>query len=196
MRRNACKLGAIVLLAVAVAGGCTAVDVKPLDSSVQLDHVCIELNSRVQVSDFVSVLEDGFERHGISTQVVSGDASRRCEFVLYYTALRSWDLKPYLSVAELRLRQNRQLIASADYHLRGKGGLSVMKWNSTESKIGPVIDKLLANVEAGEVTDAADEEMIPNDIFDKIVALEERRRSGAISDAEFEQQKRHILEQM
>ncbi len=179
-----------------LTAACTAVDVKPVDSSVQMNHVCIERNTRVQVTDFISVLEDGFARHGISTQVVNGDASRRCEFVLYYTALRSWDMKPYLSHAELRLRQNRQLIASADYHLRGKGGFSVMKWSSTESKIGPVVDKLLGDYSSGQPAAAAEAEMIPNEVFDQILALEQRRQNGEISDAEFEAQKQQVLEQM
>ena len=142
------------------------------------------------------MLQDGFDRHGITTEVVFGDATQRCEYVLYYTALRSWDFSPYLSHAELRLRRNRQLIASADYHLRGKGGLSVTKWAGTESKIGPVVDELLAGYQAGQPVADVSAEMIPDDIFDRIVALEEKRRSGQITDAEFEAAKLEVLEQM
>jgi hypothetical protein len=35
------------------------------------------------------------------------------------------------------------------YHLKGGGGLSVMKWQGTASKMDPVIDELLAGVNAG-----------------------------------------------
>ena len=136
-----CRL--VLILAVGLVAGCTSVDVKPVDQSLDMRHVCIEYNSRVQVEDFVPVLQAGFDRHQISSEVVYGDAARRCEYVLYYTALRSWDFSPYLSHAELRLRRNRHLVASADYHLRGKGGFSLTKWAGTESKIGPVVDQLL-----------------------------------------------------
>ena len=186
---------ALVVAAAAVAA-CTAVDVKPVDQSLNLRHVCIEYNSRVQVEDFLSVLQAGFDRHGITSEVVFGDAAQRCEYVLYYTALRSWDFSAYLSHAELRLRRNRHLVASADYHLRGKGGFSVTKWAGTESKIGPVVDELLGGYAAGEPVADDSAEMIPDDIFDRIIALEEQRRSGQITDAEFEAAKQEVLEQM
>lgn len=93
--------------------------------------------------DFVTVLRDGFDRHGISTEVFSGSAPERCEYILTYTALRSWDFSPYLSYAELRLESKGRKIASAEYRLRGKGGFSLMKWQGTKAKMDPVIDELL-----------------------------------------------------
>ncbi|MFT3763847.1 MAG: hypothetical protein QM761_14800 [Pseudoxanthomonas sp.] len=36
-------------------------------------------------------------------------------------------------------------MASAEYRLRGKGGLSLTKWASVKSKMDPVIDELLAS---------------------------------------------------
>jgi hypothetical protein len=62
---------------------------------------------------------------------------------LTYTALRSWDFKPYLSHAELRLWRDGLQIGAADYHLRGKGGFSFAKWQGTKAKMDPVIDQLL-----------------------------------------------------
>lgn len=49
----------------------------------------------------------------------------------------------YLSHAELRIEKNGRQIAYAEYHLVGKGGLSLAKWASTKEKISPVIDELL-----------------------------------------------------
>jgi len=95
------------------------------------------------VTDFVPVLEAGFERHGISTERVSSAIPQHCEYVLTYSARRSWDMAPYLSQAELRLSSSGQEVAWAHYHLRNKGGLALNKWTSTESKISPVIDELL-----------------------------------------------------
>jgi len=182
----------VVFVAALLSTACTAVDVKPVDTSLDLRHVCIEHNPRVQVSDFVGVLQDGFDRHGVSSEVLAGRDLDRCEFVLTYTALRSWDMAPYLSHAELRLRQRGRLVASADYHLRGKGGFSLAKWGGTRGKMDPVIDELLGGRK--QQAPARDEEiMIPNEVFDRIVALDERRRSGEITEAEFEIEKQKIL---
>lgn len=68
-----------------------------------------------------------------------------CDYILSYSARRSWDVVPYLTQAKLRiLGPERREVARADYHLRGKGGLSLLKWQGT--KMDPVIDQLLAQV--------------------------------------------------
>ena len=134
---------AVVTLSLLV-GACTSVKVQSVDASIPLLHVCIQRNYRVEVSDFLPVLLQGFERHGIGTEVYNGDRPRRCEYVLTYTALRSWDMKPYLSHAELHLLRAGQEVASAEYHLRAKGGFALTKWAGTQSKMDPVIDELLA----------------------------------------------------
>ena len=52
--------------------GCTSIQVKPIDPDINLQHVCIKENPKVIVADFVSVLRDGFDRHGVSTEVFAG----------------------------------------------------------------------------------------------------------------------------
>jgi len=39
--------------------------------------------------------------------------------------------------------QGNSQIGYAEYHLIGGGGLSLMKWQSTKTKMGPVIDEML-----------------------------------------------------
>jgi len=134
------------LLTLGLLTGCTAVQVTPLQSVAE--DVCIEENSKVLVEDFVPVLQAGFARHGINTQVHRSITRGQCSHIVTYTARRSWDGVPYLSSAEIKvLDAQRRTLASADYHLRGKGGLSLMKWQGTKTKMDPVIDQLLANVE-------------------------------------------------
>jgi len=132
-----------------ILAGCTSVTVRPITSSVQLHNVCIVNNPKVEVSDFVPVLRDGFARHNIATTVVEQSQARSCHVTLTYTALRSWDFKPYLSHAELRLWQDGKQIGYAKYHLNGKGGLDFGKWRGTKAKMDPVIDKLLATQNSG-----------------------------------------------
>jgi hypothetical protein len=130
----------VMIVALGVAA-CTSIQVEPVDRSINLKHVCIQENQKVMVEDFVRVIRDGFDRHGISTEVISGAIPERCEYVLTYTALRSWDFGTFLADAELRLESKGRKVAYANYHLRGKGGIK--KWAGTKSKMDPVIDKLL-----------------------------------------------------
>lgn len=141
-----------LLLSIAVVfgvAGCTSVTVTPVASSTQLHNVCIVNNPQVIVSDFVPVLRDGFARHHIATSVVEQSQAQSCVVTLTYTALRSWDLKPYLSHAELRLWRSGMQIGFAEYHLNGKGGYDLGKWRGTKSKMDPVIDRLLATQNGG-----------------------------------------------
>jgi hypothetical protein len=140
MRLNARGL---VLVLSFVLSACTSVEVRPPDPALAIKHVCIQENPKVLVRDFVPVVRDGLDRHGISTEVYSGTKPANCEYVLTYTALRSWDFAPYLSHAELRLERDGRQVAYAEYHLVGKGGFSLMKWQGTKAKIDPVIDELL-----------------------------------------------------
>jgi hypothetical protein len=129
--------------------GCTSVNVRSVDQSADLQQVCIINNPQVIVDDFIPVLRDGFNRHNISTSVVNQTEAKSCDVTLTYTALRSWDFKPYLSHAELRLWRGGKQIGSADYHLNGKGGFSLTKWGSTKTKMDPVLDQLLAGRRGG-----------------------------------------------
>ena len=122
---------------------CTTVSVRKVDAAAHpVALVCIEENPKVLVSDLLFVLEDGFQRHGIKTIVYKGKPPDRCEYTLWYTASRGWDLKPFLNNAEFRLRQGDESVASATY--KHAGGLALNKWASTQEKLTPVIDELLS----------------------------------------------------
>ena len=61
-----------------------------------------------------------------------------------------WDFTTYLNHAEFRV-QDRTFgqVGFGEYHLAGHGGFDFSKCRSTESKVGPVLDELLAGVGAG-----------------------------------------------
>jgi hypothetical protein len=143
LKENNMKAG-LMIVCIFVLVSCTSVKVTPLDKSYKLSHVCIENNKEVIVKDFLGVVENGFQDRSISTEVYSGEIPKHCKYVLKYTALQSWDMALYLSHAELSLFKDSSRIAYAEYHLRGKGGFSLVKWASVESKMKPVINKLLA----------------------------------------------------
>ena len=134
----------VSMMAAAALCGCTSIQVKPVDEVAAIKQVCVVENPKVEVSDFVDVIRDGLNRHGIASTVVNADGARSCEVTMTYTALRTWDFAPYLSHAELRLWRDGRQIGAATYHLNGGGGLSLAKWAGTHSKIDPVMDQLLA----------------------------------------------------
>ena len=128
---------------VSLLAACTSVRVSAVDPRYKpISRVCIERNPKVMVDDIAGVIEDGFRRHGIATAMYDPPVPQDCAYVLTYTALRSWDMVSFMKYAELHLRDGQQTIGSATYQHRGGFGLN--KWASTESKMRPVIDELLA----------------------------------------------------
>jgi hypothetical protein len=95
--RNAQKSVVGILASMFVIDGCTSVDVQKVEATkYPMTLVCIKQNPQVLVDDFLSVVEDGFQRHGIETEVYENATPKTCEYVLDYTATRGWDLVPFL----------------------------------------------------------------------------------------------------
>ncbi len=98
----------------------------------------------MEVADFVRILEDIFSEHGISSEVFDGTLPNDGEYVVTYTARRLWDVVPYLSYAEGKIRKDRRTVASAKYqHNGGSMSLSPMKRAQSRDRIQPVIDEML-----------------------------------------------------
>jgi len=136
--RETAWLGLAILLA-----ACTPAQVHPLDPSIRIDRVCIHANPQVEVADFLTVLQAGFTRHGIATEVYSEAPPESCEYVLEYEARRSWDGVASLAHAELYLQRAGKTVGSALFDLRGKAGDSLLKAHDPENQMNPVIDRLL-----------------------------------------------------
>ena len=133
----------LVVSVCALATACTSIQVQPVASGTNLHKICIEENPKVIVHDFLSVVRNRIEHHGIKTEVYENEIPQGCEYTMTYTALKHWDFSTYLHHAELRLEHNGRKIGYAEYHLRAKGGLSLLKWQGTKTKMDPVVDELL-----------------------------------------------------
>ena len=129
----------------ALLTSCTTITVDKLDRSLHpVDTICIRTNPKVIVPKFTDVLVDGFRRHGIRPRVFQGSTMpSECEYVLTYTARRSWDLAPFLSYVELNVYRRNEKVASATYE--HSGGLAFNKWADPEDKLEPVFDELLVD---------------------------------------------------
>ena len=127
--------------------GCTSVKVTPLSKTEAINHLCIQQNDAVKVSDLLPVVQQRLSYHHISSVVFSQSLPDNCRYIMNYTARRIWDVVPYLSSADFTINRDGVIIASANFHLRAGGGLSLMKWRGTEYKINPVIDRLVGSSE-------------------------------------------------
>ena len=134
----------IALLPLTILAGCASIDVRPVSKIHNISHVCIENNPKVVVANFTTIVADVFQDHGITTKMYNAPVPNKCEYKLTYTALRSWDFKPYLSHAELRLFKKNKRIGYAEYHIGAVASSSLKKWASVKKKMTPVINKLLA----------------------------------------------------
>lgn len=134
----------LVLAGLGMLGGCTSIEVEPL--TVRPANICIEQNPKVLVTDFVSVVQRGLLDRGISSEVYA-QVPASCNYRLTYVAYRTWDIVPYLSSADLEIWDSeKRRLGAAHYYLRGKGGLSMMKFQGTETKMAPVLDQLLKDM--------------------------------------------------
>jgi len=178
---------------------CTSVKVHEVNSSFQVNHVCIQENSKVIVEDFLPVVRRGFERHGITTEIYQGLNSSRCEYYLTYTALKTWDVSMYMHHAELSLFRGHQKIGYAEYHLNGEGGLALNKWASVESKMNPVIDKLLSHYSPNITHSSRRTTQIDSEkTSDKTAKLRELKQwfdESLISEKEYNDRKHEILKE-
>ena len=132
---------AVASALLSMACSCTSIEVEPLPQGVS--EVAIVRNDKVLVEDFVPVMRAALEARGIRTQVVTEEPASGGGVTATYTALRSWDFTPYLSTADVWFRRDGRQIARLHYHLVGKGGLSMAKWDGTEAKLTPAYDELL-----------------------------------------------------
>jgi len=123
--------------------GCTSVRVTPLAKTEAINRICIQKNDAVKVSDLLPVVQQRLTYNHIQSVVFSGNRPDNCPYIMNYTARRTWDVVPYLSSAEFTINRDGVMIASAEFHLRAGGGLSLMKWRGTDYKINPVIDRLV-----------------------------------------------------
>lgn len=140
-------VSAAAVNAAALAPG-SAQNVVQLGDAQQIRSVCIEYNRRVEVPDFVPAMQAELARYGVESRVMdAGALPATCMTTLQYSALMQWDRRlfsseytPYLSTAELTLRDRGRVVSSASYRERL---MSTDKWQSTQKKIAPLIEALL-----------------------------------------------------
>jgi hypothetical protein len=209
LTRSSANIAALVLISSFMLGGCTAVRVQPVGAEHKITHICINDNPRVIVRDFIQVMQEGFRKYGISSDVITGPSSVGCTYTSNYTARQTWDFATYLADAQIDIMQDGRQIASANYHLRGKGGYSLTKWANTRSKILPVIDQLFAQITPGgvaqppasaAVSEIQNQDSAPSgtpapksDLALRLSHLKDAFDAGLITPAEYEAKRKELI---
>jgi len=190
----------VIIISFIVLSGCTQIDIRKIDAQRHaIKHVCISKNSKVNVTDFIQVLEDKFIEHGITSEVYEDRASpESCKFIVKYTAKRSWDITFYIGYAEINVYEDRIKIGSATYkQTGGSGSLSLNKWGTTMEKIGPVLDDLLSKfsgqqpIERGSINKVTNNKQSSN--IKRLTELKKLYDSKLIEKIEYEKKKKDIL---
>lgn len=139
-------LSAIALTALACAAF-TKENFQAINATAHpITEVCIEENPSVKIPEMISLIEDGFSRHGIQSKVYI-TIPDSCDYFVKYTATQRWDFKPFLSDARIAVYNRGLLIGFAERQgtrgVFGGGGMAPDKWASAKTKVDPLMDRLL-----------------------------------------------------
>ena len=138
---------AVLMVLAMLFTACTSIKINNANGfdANTVQQVCIVHNSKVTINNFDKIVENSFKRYGIDAKTYQANDNflNICQTVLHYTALRSWDMATYMVFAEFKLFRNGQQVSTSSFKLRGKGGLALNKWRSTEVKINELVDQLL-----------------------------------------------------
>jgi hypothetical protein len=201
-----------VLLAMSLCAsfaGCAAVKVTPVNPSHRIEHICIQENRKVQVDEFVVVMQEGFQKHGITSELISGLIPKDCVYSASYIALRSWEGRVYFSQAQIDLQRDGQTIASASLDLKNGSSRARDRKADIRTKMIPIIDTLLGQPplrgQSIQTTVKSplpipgrgpERDKKPGDLASRLSALKDALDAQLISPAEYEVKRKALIESL
>lgn len=136
----------VVSLIVFAMTGCTSISIKNQNGfkSKDLQQVCVIDNPQVTVPKFNESIVKAFEKHNVQARIYpSNSKPQLCQSIMRYTALRSWDVVTYVSYVKFTLEKDGRILSEAEFRLKGKGGMALNKWRSTDTKVEELVDQLM-----------------------------------------------------
>lgn len=127
--------------------GCNSYKVTALPYDANLKGVVVVDNPKVRDGHFVPVLEKAFGERGFRVRHGAAADAAGDEAVVTYSALRSWDIVPYLTDADVFISKDGVRKASGHYHHNGRNwSLDVFtKWRGDGYKMAELYERLLSN---------------------------------------------------
>jgi hypothetical protein len=201
-------LGLVVL----VVSGCSITQTVNPVGNLATSEVCIIENSQVR-EGFLPELKNVLQTKNAQVYVLGSDATTSsCPIVLTYIARWKWDLAMYMSYAEINVYRDGQVVGNALYDATSGGG-RMDKFIDAEPKIRELVNQLFpsnfpdvpgsrevingkATVHDSNSGDANNGETESKpDLYDELKKLDELRKSGILTDEEFDVQKRKLLDE-
>lgn len=130
-------------LAAILLTGCAGRNVQPAMDAKQINNVCIEINPAVQVDDFLSALQSAFYLNGVKSETYFGTRPQYCEYVVKYTARRSWDVVPYLAYFNIVVEKDNVAVAYGEWKIKFMGRFSLAKWKDSSTLVHPIVKRML-----------------------------------------------------
>lgn len=136
----------LLILGMLLLSGCASVgDIRSIGIDDSVDHICIQINPKVIVTDFDKILSNILvEDHGYDTEFYLGDRPSSCRYVIAYTAGRRWALVDIPMIyAKLWMYDGKSLLGTGVYGSRRRALPMGERWKSVREKLSPVVSSLL-----------------------------------------------------
>ena len=201
--------GLVAISLCASIAGCSAVKVTPVNPSHRIEHICIQENRKVQVDGFVVVMQEGFQKHGITSELISGLIPKDCVYSASYVGFRSWNGRVYFSQAQIDLQRDGQTIASASMDLKNGRARERDRKADVRTKLIPIIDTLLGQPpQRGQSIKTTvnsplpipgrgpERDKQPGDLAKRLSELKDALDAQLISPAEYEAKRKTLIESL
>jgi hypothetical protein len=110
--------------------------VQPVTAENRIEHICIQENPKVQVGDFVTVMQEGFQSHGITSQLVHEQVPAGCITHPHTPRRRTWDMAMYMTDAQIEiLRTGADCFCELSFE--GQGGFASNNGLELERRFSP-----------------------------------------------------------
>lgn len=144
---------ALLLPFLVAATGCSiSKTVKPVAAGTTIHTIHIVKNDdTLYKQSLLDEMQAIIHEAGCQTVIVSNSQPADAEHVLQYRANWAWDLAMYLTYFQATLYEQNSIIGEVEYDAR-KGGGRLDKFGSTESKVRPLLQKMLAGVDHSDAS--------------------------------------------
>lgn len=208
-----------IILALAiclVAAACSITQTVNPILEMNSGEVCVIENSAVR-HGFIVELRNSLQAKNFAVRTLDPLATTNaCHTVVTYNARWRWDLTIYMAYAEISVYQEGRMAGNALYDATsGSGRLD--KFVDAEPKIRELVNELfpdtykfhqvgedtapwsmvgqemVSDIQTEEIEFAIDTDRSP-DIYEELLKLDDLRKRGILTDAEFEIEKRQLLD--
>ena len=206
MKTNAVSAVCVAGLSLLLAGCTTRQHVSRLETP-KPQQVCIVQHNAVKAG-ILEALQEGLTKHGMRYQVVPGiyeikhamwqprwnaEQVKSCDALIFYVANWSWDLAIYMRFANVWMTpiDGSKKLAQATYDAGGNIGPG--KFIVAREKILELVDQMVGTAAAARIVVPATNKAGAQA---RLEQLEDLRKTGLISEPEYQKKRQEILSEL